>query len=81
MSEQIKIAIAGMTCAACSARVERGLGKMPGVESATVNLPLARGVVIYDPAVVSAVQILAKVEDIGYGAEQIPEETPVFRHQ
>jgi Cu+-exporting ATPase len=76
MSKQIKLSISGMTCAACSARVERGLNKMNGVESATVNLPLARGIVVYDPAVVSQSEILAKIGDIGYGAIPIIDERP-----
>ena len=49
---------------------------MPGIESATVNLPLARGIVVYDPAQVSADQILAKIEDIGYGATPLVESKP-----
>ena len=76
MSEQLKLSISGMTCAACSARVERGLNKMSGIESATVNLPLARGIVVYDPKVVSSAEIVAKIEDIGYGATPIIDERP-----
>jgi Cu+-exporting ATPase len=42
MAEQLKLSIGGMTCAACSARVERGLSKTEGIESATDNLPKSR---------------------------------------
>ncbi len=39
MSKTIEFDIEGMTCAACSARIEKVLNRMDGVE-ATVNLPL-----------------------------------------
>ena len=38
-SETVDLAIEGMTCASCVARVEKKLNRLPGVE-ATVNLPL-----------------------------------------
>ncbi len=37
-TRQIELKVDGMTCAACSARVERALTTVPGVESAAVNL-------------------------------------------
>lgn len=40
--------IDGMTCAACSTRVEKLLGKLPGVESASVNLALEKATIHYD---------------------------------
>ena len=42
--------IIGMTCAACAARIEKGLGKMPGVTKAVVNFAAETASVIYDPA-------------------------------
>ena len=74
MSEQLKVSIAGMTCAACSARVERGLSKTGGIESATVNLPLARGIVVFDPAVITPEAIVAKIQAIGYDAAILKDE-------
>jgi len=59
--------IGGMTCAACSARIEKVLNKMPGVE-ATVNLAMERASVKHDPGAVSADQLIAKIEAIGYRA-------------
>lgn len=59
--------IGGMTCAACSARIEKVLNKMPGVE-ATVNLAMERASIKHDPAVISADQLIAKIEAIGYRA-------------
>jgi len=34
---ELELGIRGMTCAACAARIEKGLSKMPGVEKASVN--------------------------------------------
>jgi Cu+-exporting ATPase len=58
--------IGGMTCAACSGRVERGLAKLPGVEKAAVNLATEKANVSYDPAQVSLNEIAQKVEALGY---------------
>ncbi|NUL08725.1 heavy metal translocating P-type ATPase [Streptomyces lunaelactis] len=63
----IELAITGMTCASCVARVERKLGKLPGV-SATVNLATATAHITRDSADVSPEQLIAAVEAIGYGA-------------
>jgi len=49
-----------MTCASCSARVERALAKLPGVAVANVNLPLETAVLQVDPAQVTA-ELLEKV--------------------
>ena len=46
----ITIPISGMHCAACSARVERGLRALAGVSSADVNLLTGKGIITYDPA-------------------------------
>ncbi|PYE49931.1 heavy metal translocating P-type ATPase [Deinococcus yavapaiensis] len=67
MSKTIELGVGGMTCASCVARVERGLKKVEGVESASVNLATERATVTYDPAVVTTPQILLeKVKDVGY---------------
>ena len=60
--------VTGMTCAACSARVEKASNKVEGVERATVNLLKNSMEVEYDgnPATVAA--ICAAVEKAGYGA-------------
>src|SRR3712207_3604609 len=41
-SPALSLPVSGMTCAACAGRVQRALGKVPGVESATVNLATER---------------------------------------
>lgn len=60
------IKITGMTCAACSARIERVLARMPGVQEANVNLAAEKANVIYDPAVVKIQDLTDKIKDLGY---------------
>lgn len=63
----VELAIGGMTCAACSARIERQLNKLPGVE-ATVNLPAERAHVRYDPAQADVDRLIAAIVKTGFTA-------------
>ncbi len=63
---KIEIAVRGMTCANCSARVERVLRKLPGVTEASVNLATERASVQFDPATVGPEAIASAVTDAGY---------------
>ncbi|MEH7437064.1 heavy metal translocating P-type ATPase [Neobacillus drentensis] len=67
MKEQLKVDITGMTCAACSARIEKVLNKVNGVE-ANVNLALETASISYDKDLVSSNEIIKKIENLGYGA-------------
>jgi Cu+-exporting ATPase len=58
-----------MTCAACSARVQRALEQSPGVSAASVNLMTNTATVAYDPAETSPHALTEVVERTGYGAE------------
>ena len=60
--------ITGMTCSACSARVERAVKKMEGTAEVSVNLLTNTMTLAYDAAVTSPAAIIAVVEDAGYGA-------------
>ena len=64
----IALDITGMTCAACSARVEKMLSRVEGVRSAEVNLALERASVEVDGEVAPQA-LVAAVEKAGYGAE------------
>jgi P-type Cu+ transporter len=64
--KQLELGIKGMTCASCSSRVERALGKLPGVEHATVNLATERASVEYDAHAITPEAIVAAVTDAGY---------------
>ncbi|HZK67953.1 MAG TPA: heavy metal translocating P-type ATPase [Chloroflexota bacterium] len=65
--EKVTFGVTGMTCASCSARIERTLNKLPGVESAGVNLATEKATVLFDPAQLSLADLRHAVEDVGYG--------------
>ncbi|MBD8071498.1 heavy metal translocating P-type ATPase [Bacillus sp. PS06] len=67
--EKKELSITGMTCAACSTRIEKGINKMDGVTNATVNLALESATVEYNPAVLSVADVITKVDKLGYGAK------------
>jgi Cu+-exporting ATPase len=68
MTNKVELDITGMTCAACSARIEKSLNKMDGVMNANVNLALEKASVEYNPARLSPADVIQKVEKLGYGA-------------
>jgi P-type Cu+ transporter len=61
-------AITGMTCASCSAVVEKMVSRLSGVESASVNLATERLMVRFDTTQVDEAGIVETVEKAGYGA-------------
>ncbi|MFC4323575.1 heavy metal translocating P-type ATPase [Litchfieldia salsa] len=67
--EKKEFDITGMTCAACSTRIEKGLNKLEGVSKATVNLALETASVEYNPAVLSQADVITKVDKLGYSAK------------
>ena len=64
--EKKTIAVLGMMCAGCSARVEQKLNSLSGVRSAAVNLPARTALVEYDPAQVSLEQMKEALAQTGY---------------
>lgn len=67
-SQHAQLDIQGMTCASCSATVERVVGKLPGVQNANVNLSAETLTLDYDPAEISLQQVVGAVADAGYQA-------------
>ncbi|MCL2851554.1 MAG: heavy metal translocating P-type ATPase [Defluviitaleaceae bacterium] len=65
-----RIRITGMTCAACSGRIERKLSAADGVRLASVNLTLEEATVSYNEQQLSLDDILKMVEGMGYGASK-----------
>jgi P-type Cu+ transporter len=69
---RVDLPIEGMTCGACAARIERGLGRLDGVASAAVNLAAERATVVYDPALTGPREFAAKVAALGYAVGRAP---------
>ena len=66
--ERTDIPITGMSCAACAARIEKGLGSVEGVSQATVNFAVEKATVFFDPDRTDLPHLIDKVKDLGYGA-------------
>ncbi len=64
----VTIPIGGMTCAACAQRIEKGLAKLDGVVSASVNLATEKATVEYIPQKVRLSAIRQTIEKLGYKA-------------
>lgn len=69
--------VTGMTCAACSSRVERVLSKMEGVTKAEVNLATEDLHIDYDDSKLKIQDIIGKIEKAGYGAYEVKEDTKI----
>ncbi|MBC5738698.1 heavy metal translocating P-type ATPase [Lawsonibacter faecis] len=63
-----KFNVTGMTCSACSAHVEKAVGKVEGVEGVSVNLLGNSMLVNYDDARTDSAAVIQAVQDAGYGA-------------
>ncbi len=66
---KVTLKISGMTCAACSARIEKKLNKLEGVTKAAVNLATEKASVEFDAQRIKIAEIAAAVTGLGYGAE------------
>ena len=60
--------ITGMSCSACSSRIEKVVGRMEGVETIAVNLLTNKAQITYDDAKLDANAIIARIEKLGFGA-------------
>ena len=60
--------VTGMTCAACSSRVEKSVSVLPGIKKVSVNLLKNSMIVDYDTAVLNSDRIIEAVVKAGYGA-------------
>jgi Cu+-exporting ATPase len=79
--ETIRIPVSGMTCAACTARVQRALEKESGVADANVNLMMKTATVNYDPSTVSPERLVDAIRSTGYGAELASPDQSAFEEQ
>lgn len=71
----VELAIGGMTCASCAARIEKKLNRMDGVE-ATVNYATEKAKVSYAQGDLSVRDLIATVEATGYTAAEPPPPRP-----
>ncbi|MGE5600860.1 MAG: heavy metal translocating P-type ATPase [Pseudomonadota bacterium] len=76
-TKQITLPITGMTCANCSATIERNLRKMPGVAQASVNYATEKATVAYDPSKTSETAMTSLIDDLGYGVAAGKLEIPI----
>ena len=74
-TERTTLALTGMSCAACAARIERTLNDLDGVE-ATVNFATETAAVAYDARRVAPEQLVGAVESIGYHASPARTQAP-----
>jgi Cu+-exporting ATPase len=73
-TQALDLAVGGMTCSSCAARVERKLNRMPGV-TATVNYPTESAHVTF-PAHLDPADLVATVERTGYTARLLQTDAP-----
>ncbi len=69
LTRNSRFKIDGMTCASCSARLEKVLSKIDGVEDASVNLALEHATLHYNPKKVSVKRLVKAIEDTGFSAK------------
>jgi Cu+-exporting ATPase len=72
MTETVDLAVRGeqpIHCASCEQRIGNGLRRLPGVQSVRASSKTQRVEVAIDPAQVSAEQVRAKLEQLGFAAE------------
>ncbi|MEN6411589.1 MAG: heavy metal translocating P-type ATPase [Veillonellales bacterium] len=77
----VNLKISGMSCAACSARIEKGLKKLPGVYTANVNLAAEKATIEYNGNALTISQIQKKIRDLGYDANNIADAEQSDREQ
>jgi Cu+-exporting ATPase len=66
-TRRIDLPVTGMSCASCSARVQKALSGLNGVSSASVNLAAEKATIHYDPSASSIDDFVHLIKDLGYG--------------
>ncbi len=74
-------AVEGMTCGGCEAGVRFAVGKLAGVETVEASYREHRAEVTYDPAQVTPEQIIDAIEELGYTAELVEDESAASRNE
>jgi len=76
--KELKLAVKGMHCAACSSRIEKVVGGMEGVEKASVNLATETMELYWDDTAHSFEDIAERVSGMGFGLESISAQQDLF---
>jgi Cu+-exporting ATPase len=76
-AEKLQLKVGGMHCSLCVESIQKGLGRLDGVEDAQVNIAHEEALVRYDPSKVSELDIRETLEDLGYTARE-PDEAEIF---
>lgn len=74
-TKRVSMDVLGMTCAACSARIEKSLAKVEGVQAVNVNLSTNKAVISFDDSRTDGGTLVATIEKTGY---KVPEEKRVL---
>ena len=80
-SATYEVALTGMTCASCTARVEKALSKVPGVESAAVNLATEKATIVVASGIAGPADLIQAIEKTGFGASLITDENQQFAEE
>ncbi len=70
-SGEAELKVSGMTCAACSARIEKKLASLDGVNRVNVNLSTERASIAFEPDRIKVDDMVSVIEALGYSAEKI----------
>ncbi len=75
--KRIDIGVTGMSCAACAARIGVALSKTSGIKEASINFAAERAHVLFDPAVITANDLVDIIKKLGYGAATSKQTIPI----
>lgn len=81
VADKAELKISGMSCAACAARVEKGLIGLPGVYSAVVNFAAEKATIEYNENELTISQMQEKVRKLGYEAHNVANANDVDREK
>jgi len=76
-NETIALPVKGMSCASCSARIEKKVGELDGVSLAKVNFAAEMATVEFDPEKISAEQFPEEIKKLGFEVPSVHETFPI----
>ncbi len=81
ISEKAELDVFGMTCAACSTRIEKVLNKQEGVATASVNLTTESAQIEFNPSMIQTDDLINKIQKLGYDAKPKADTTEKQSHK